>query len=61
MTHSLRLIVAIGCKADRICGSLISDWRFSREQQTPGTLGTLVKAGAGKWWQIIKKSEIKRE
>jgi putative ABC transport system substrate-binding protein len=30
-------------------------------QQTPETLGALVKAGAEKWWPIINKSGIKGE
>jgi tripartite-type tricarboxylate transporter receptor subunit TctC len=34
---------------------------FPREQQTPETLGALVKAGAEKWWPIINKSGIKGE
>ena len=32
---------------------------FPREQQTPETLGALVKAGAEKWWPIIKEFGIK--
>jgi tripartite-type tricarboxylate transporter receptor subunit TctC len=34
---------------------------FPREQQTPEALGALVKAGAEKWWPIIKESGIKAE
>ncbi len=34
---------------------------FPREQQTPETLGTLVKAGAERWWPIIKEFGIKAE
>jgi tripartite-type tricarboxylate transporter receptor subunit TctC len=34
---------------------------FSREQQTPEALGALVKAGAEKWWPIIKELGIKAE
>jgi tripartite-type tricarboxylate transporter receptor subunit TctC len=34
---------------------------FPREQQTPEALGALVKAGAKKWWPIIKESGIKLE
>jgi tripartite-type tricarboxylate transporter receptor subunit TctC len=34
---------------------------FPREQQTPGTLGALVKADAEKWWPIIKELGIKAE
>jgi tripartite-type tricarboxylate transporter receptor subunit TctC len=34
---------------------------FPREQQTPQTLGALVKADAEKWWPIIKESGIKLE
>jgi hypothetical protein len=32
-----------------------------RERQTPEALGALVKAGAEKWWPIIKDSGIKAE
>jgi tripartite-type tricarboxylate transporter receptor subunit TctC len=34
---------------------------FPREQQTPEALGALVKAGAEKWWPIIKELGIKAE
>ncbi len=34
---------------------------FSREQQTPEALGALVKAGAEKWWPIIKALKIKAQ
>jgi tripartite-type tricarboxylate transporter receptor subunit TctC len=34
---------------------------FPRERQTPEALGALVKAGAEKWWPIIKDSGIKAE
>jgi tripartite-type tricarboxylate transporter receptor subunit TctC len=34
---------------------------FPREQQTPEGLGALVKAGAKKWWPIIKELGIKAE
>ena len=34
---------------------------FSREQQTPETLGALVKADAAKWWPLIKELGIKAE
>jgi tripartite-type tricarboxylate transporter receptor subunit TctC len=34
---------------------------FPREQQTPEALAELVKAGAEKWWPIIKELGIKAE
>ena len=34
---------------------------FPREQQTPEGLGALVKAGAEKWWPIIKELGIKAQ
>jgi tripartite-type tricarboxylate transporter receptor subunit TctC len=34
---------------------------FPREQQTPEALAALVKAGAEKWWPIIKELGIKAE
>jgi tripartite-type tricarboxylate transporter receptor subunit TctC len=34
---------------------------FPRKQQTPEALGALVKAGAEKWWPIIKELGIKAE
>jgi tripartite-type tricarboxylate transporter receptor subunit TctC len=34
---------------------------FPREQQTPEALDALVKAGAEKWWPIIKELGIKAE
>jgi tripartite-type tricarboxylate transporter receptor subunit TctC len=34
---------------------------FPREQQTPEALGTLVKAGAKKWWPLVKEFGIKAE
>jgi tripartite-type tricarboxylate transporter receptor subunit TctC len=34
---------------------------FPREKQTPEALGAMVKAGAEKWWPIIKELGIKAE
>jgi hypothetical protein len=34
---------------------------FPRQQQTPDTLGALVRAGAEKWWPVIKELGIKAE
>jgi len=34
---------------------------FPRERQTPEALGALVKAGAEKWWPLIKEFGIKAE
>jgi tripartite-type tricarboxylate transporter receptor subunit TctC len=34
---------------------------FPRKRQTPEALGTLVKAGAEKWWPLIKEFGIKAE
>jgi tripartite-type tricarboxylate transporter receptor subunit TctC len=34
---------------------------FPRERQTPEALGALMKAGAEKWWPIIKELGIKAE
>jgi tripartite-type tricarboxylate transporter receptor subunit TctC len=34
---------------------------FPRDQQTPQALGALVKAGAAKWWPIIKELGLKAE
>ena len=34
---------------------------FPPEQQSPETLGTMVRAGAEKWWPIIKELGIKPE
>jgi hypothetical protein len=34
---------------------------FPQDQQTPEALGALVKAGADKWWPIIKELGIKAQ
>jgi tripartite-type tricarboxylate transporter receptor subunit TctC len=34
---------------------------FPRDQQTPETLGAMVKANAEKWWPIVKELAIKAE
>ena len=34
---------------------------FPRQQQTPDTLGALVRAGAEKWWPVVKEFGIKAE
>ena len=34
---------------------------FPREPQAPAALGALAKAGADKWWPIIKELAIKAE
>jgi hypothetical protein len=34
---------------------------FPRERRTPEVLGALVKAGAEKWWPIIRELGIKAE
>jgi tripartite-type tricarboxylate transporter receptor subunit TctC len=34
---------------------------FPRDKQTPEALGALVKAGAEKWWPIIKELGIKAQ
>jgi hypothetical protein len=34
---------------------------FPRERQTPEALGALAKAGAEKWWPIIKEFGLKAE
>src|SRR5262249_39379242 len=34
---------------------------FPRDRQTPQALGALVKAGAEKWWPIIKESAIRAQ
>ena len=48
--------------ADPTVGSRLADLTmevFPREQQTPDALGAIVKAGAAKWWPIIKELGIK--
>ena len=34
---------------------------FPRQQQTPNTLGALMKAGAERWWPVIKELGLKAE
>jgi hypothetical protein len=34
---------------------------FPRRQQTPDTLGAIVKAGAERWWPVIKELGLKAE
>jgi tripartite-type tricarboxylate transporter receptor subunit TctC len=54
----------VAALADPAVQSRLIDLRlevFPREQQTPEALGALVKAGAEKWWPIIKEFGIKAE
>ena len=55
---------AVATLADPAVRSRLTDLGleiFSRERQTPEVLGALVKAGADKWWPIIKELGIKAE
>lgn len=55
---------AVEALADPAVRSQIADLRlevFPPEQQTPEALGALVRAGAEKWWPIIKEFSIKAE
>jgi tripartite-type tricarboxylate transporter receptor subunit TctC len=55
---------AVEALADPVVRSRLGDLGqeiFPREQQTPETLGALVKADAEKWWPIIKELKIKGE
>jgi len=50
--------------ADRATQSRLADLGFEifpRERQTPEALGTLQKAGAEKWWPLIKQFGIKTD
>jgi tripartite-type tricarboxylate transporter receptor subunit TctC len=55
---------AVEALADPVALSRLADLGFEafpRDQQTPDALGALVKAGAEKWWPIIKELGIKAE
>ena len=55
---------AVEALADPAVRSRLVDFGFEvfpRERQTPEALGALVKAGAEKWWPIIKELGIKAE
>jgi tripartite-type tricarboxylate transporter receptor subunit TctC len=54
----------LGALADPAVRSRLADLGFEvfpREEQTPESLGALVKADAAKWWPIIKEFGIKAE
>jgi tripartite-type tricarboxylate transporter receptor subunit TctC len=56
--------VAVEALADPAVRSRLVDLGheiFPRDRQTPEALGALVKAGAEKWWPIIKELGIKAE
>jgi tripartite-type tricarboxylate transporter receptor subunit TctC len=53
---------AVEALADPVVRSRLTDLGieiFPREQQTPEALGAMVKAGAEKWWPVIKELGIK--
>jgi tripartite-type tricarboxylate transporter receptor subunit TctC len=55
---------AVEALADPVARSRFTDLgleMFPREQQTPEALGGMVKAGAEKWWPIIKQLGIRAE
>jgi tripartite-type tricarboxylate transporter receptor subunit TctC len=55
---------AVEALADPAVRSQLVDLRleiFPREEQTPETLGALVRAGVDKWWPIIREFGIKAE
>ena len=55
---------AVEALADQSVRSRLADLGmevFPRERQTPEALGALVKAGAQKWWPIMKELGIKAE
>jgi tripartite-type tricarboxylate transporter receptor subunit TctC len=55
---------AVEALADPVVRSRLTDLGieiFPPEQQTPEALGAMVKAGAEKWWPIIKELGIKAD
>jgi tripartite-type tricarboxylate transporter receptor subunit TctC len=57
-------LATVGALADPVVRSRLAELGYevlSRAQQTPEGLGALQKAGAEKWWPIIKELGIKAE
>jgi hypothetical protein len=57
-------VATVGALADPVVRSRLADLGYevlSRARQTPEGLGALQKAGAEKWWPIIKELGIKAE